>query len=84
MYQIILSQTAHSQLLKLDRQLQERMLSVFERIKTRPERYVQKLVGDDSYKLRIGDYRAILDMDQEKRLITITKIGHRKNIYDGL
>ena len=57
------------------------MISALERIKIRPESYITKLVGDPGYKLRVGDYRVIADIDESKYLIQITLVGHRRNIY---
>jgi len=34
------------------------------------------------FKLRIGDYRAIYSFDAEVRIITIHKVGHRRDIYN--
>jgi len=44
----------------------------------------QMLKGDEFkniFKLRIGDYRILYDMDQANKTITFVKIGHRKDIY---
>ncbi|HEY9701196.1 MAG TPA: type II toxin-antitoxin system RelE/ParE family toxin [Allocoleopsis sp.] len=35
------------------------------------------------YKLRIGDYRVIYELDTEEKIIYIIRIGHRRNIYDN-
>jgi mRNA interferase RelE/StbE len=43
---------------------------------------VTKLVGDPGYKLRVGDYRVIIDIDNKKLTILVLKAGHRKNIYN--
>jgi len=53
-----------------------------ERIRIRPESYVTKLVGDSGYKLRVGDYRVIMDINKGKLSILVIKIGHRRNIYN--
>ena len=82
MFEIIFSDKAKKQLEKIDKSNQERIIKSLERIRIRPESYVTKLVGDPSYKFRVGDYRIILDIDQSKLLILIIKVGHRKNIYD--
>ena len=82
LYEIVFSQKAKKQLFKLERLIQERMISALERIKIRPESYITKLVGDPGYKLRVGDYRIIMDIDKNKLLILVIKIGHRKNIYE--
>jgi mRNA interferase RelE/StbE len=81
-YEIIFSDKALRQLEKLERKLQERIISVLERIRIRPETYVTKIVGDSGYKLRVGDYRIIMDIDNKKLKILVLKVGHRKNIYD--
>src|SRR3989339_406607 len=67
---------------KLDRAIQERILDSLERIRIRPEAYITKLVGDPSYKFRVGDYRILLDIDQERLILLVIKVGHRKNVYD--
>jgi len=82
LYEIVFSQKAKKQLFKLERLIQERIISALERIKIRPESYITKLVGDPGYKLRVGDYRVIMDIDKSKLLVLVIKIGHRKNIYE--
>ena len=81
MYEIIDSQSALKQLKKLEKGVQERIIAVLERIRTKPETHVKKLVGDPGYRLRVGDYRVILDIEPSKLLILVIKIGHRKNVY---
>ena len=36
----------------------------------------------DLFKLRVGDYRVIYSFDVEIELVTIHKIGHRRDVYD--
>lgn len=82
MYNIVFSDTALKQFKKIEKPLQERIISALERIRTRPENFVKKLVGEPYFKLRIGDYRAILDIRNKESIITVIVIGHRRNIYD--
>ncbi|NWF62441.1 MAG: type II toxin-antitoxin system RelE/ParE family toxin [Fischerella sp.] len=44
-----------------------------------PQPLTSELAG--FYKLRVGDYRVIYDFNSEERIITIDKIGHRREIY---
>ena len=81
MYEVIFSETTKEQLKKLEKNIQSRIISTLERIRVRPESFVKKLVDDPGYRLRVGDYRVILDIDRNKLLILVTKIGHRRNIY---
>jgi len=83
-YEIIFSDNALTQLKKLEHGVQERIIKSLERIRIRPEAYVTKLVGDPGYRLRVGDYRIIMDIDKEKLHILIITIGQRKNIYQKL
>ncbi len=82
-YQVIFSDLALKQLRKLDGQIGQRIISTLERIRIRPDAYVKKLVGDEGYRLRMGNYRVILDLDQEKLIILVLRIGHRRNVYDS-
>lgn len=82
MYEVIFSNTAKRHLAKLDKNMQNRVIAKLERIRIRPESYVTKLVGDSGYKLRVGDYRVIMDINKGKLSILVIKIGHRRNIYN--
>ncbi len=81
MYEVLFSQGAKKQLQGLDREAQKHIISVLERIRVRPEKFIKKLIGDPGYRLRAGDYRVIMDIDKGNLLILVINIGHRKNIY---
>jgi mRNA interferase RelE/StbE len=80
-YKIIFTDKSLRQLKKLEKDEQDRIIRALERIRIRPEVHITKLVGDPGYRLRVGDYRIILDMEKRKLFILILKIGHRKNSY---
>lgn len=82
LYEIIFSIKAKKQLIKLERNTQERIISALEKIRIRPETFVTKLIGDQGYKLRVGDYRVIMDIEKNSLIILVIKVGHRKNIYN--
>ncbi|MBI5880928.1 type II toxin-antitoxin system RelE/ParE family toxin [archaeon] len=81
MYEIVFSESAVKQLHKLEKDAQQRIIAALERIRIKPESYVTKLVGEPGFRLRVGDYRVIMDLDKGKLMILIIKIGHRKDIY---
>ena len=33
------------------------------------------------YKLKVGAYRVVYEIDYERKIITVHKIGHRRDIY---
>jgi mRNA interferase RelE/StbE len=81
MYELIISDKARDQLKNLSQEIINRIGSVFERIKLRPFHFVKRKEGTPYFILRIGEYRAILDIKQDKEIIFVIEIGHRKNIY---
>jgi mRNA interferase RelE/StbE len=82
MYRVILSKTAENQIDKLDNLIKNRIINTLDRIIVRPHHFVKKLVGNPYYRLRVGDYRVILDIQDDKLLILVVELGHRRNIYE--
>lgn len=82
MHSIEFTQTAEKQFNKLPRAIQIRIVRVLERIKFRPFHFVKRKEATPYFILRIGDYRAILNIQIEDSLIYVMEIGHRKHIYD--
>ena len=81
MYELIYSDEARKQLKKLHKVMQLRIISTLERARLRPYTHVKKLVGIRYFSLRVGDYRVILDIMEDKLVIFVIEVGHRKNIY---
>ncbi len=81
MYEIEFSLNAEKQLSKCNRNIQERILKTLDRIRIRPYSHIKKLVGNPYFGLRAGDYRIILSISDEKLIILVVEIGHRRNIY---
>ena len=80
-YEIILSKRVEKFLDKLNSKDRERLILSLDKLRIRPEAYLKKLVGDKSYKFRVGEYRLIVDMETDKLLILVIDVGHRKNTY---
>jgi len=41
----------------------------------------QKLKGRDAWRIRVGNYRVIYEIDDQARNVVILNVGHRKEIY---
>ena len=41
----------------------------------------KKLTGGDQYRIRRGAYRVVYSIEDERRIVLVVKIGHRKDIY---
>jgi mRNA interferase RelE/StbE len=43
----------------------------------------RKLRGyKDIWRIRVGDYRVVYIIDDERKLVSITRIAHRKDVYE--
>ena len=38
--------------------------------------------GESTYRIRIGSYRVIYEINDKIVLVEVVKVGHRKNVYD--
>lgn len=84
MYEVIFDEEAIDFLNKSPNNLKERIFNKILSTKENPFRFFERLKGRSDYKLRIGDYRVIADIDESLKKIQITTIGHRRNIYSRI
>ncbi len=82
-YRVEYSAEAVRMLEGLDRSSPSRIIRKIDRILDNPSRYTGRLSGQSEFRLRIGDYGATLDIDERRKIIFITSIGHRSNTYTG-
>jgi len=82
MYTIQLTDKAKEFLNKLDVHEQEKILKKLYLIREHPVSYLKKLTGSNLWRLRIGKYRAIIDVIIKGKRIIVLRIGKRKNVYD--
>jgi mRNA interferase RelE/StbE len=81
-FDIIWSDSAARQLRKLDRTVARRIFERVGGLREDPIRHVRKLVDSPYYRLRVGDYRVILDVRRNVLRILVLKVGHRESIYE--
>jgi mRNA interferase RelE/StbE len=81
MYAVIWSPAAQKELAELEKELVRRIGERVEQIKYSPYHFIDRLTDADAWRLRVGDYRVILDINEERKELVILKVGHRKNIY---
>lgn len=84
MYKLIFDSEAIKYLEKLPKNTSKRVFNKIQQTKTNPHHFFIKLTNRNEYKLRVGDYRVIADINKSKIIIYIIKIGHRKNVYKSI
>lgn len=52
-------------------------------LKNQPRSYPQskKLEGENKFRLRVGDYRIVYEIDDKQKIVTIYRVRHRKDVY---
>ena len=83
-YELRISNSARKQLIKLPASIQKTINVKLVKLCADPFAQgldVKKLHGRDGYRLRIGDYRAIYELENNKLVLTVITVGHRKKIY---
>jgi mRNA interferase RelE/StbE len=81
-YKVGFDEEAIKFLEKLPNPIKKRIYSKIISTKENPHHFFERLTERADYRLRVGDYRVIADIDDSGRLIKVTLIGHRKNVYD--
>jgi mRNA interferase RelE/StbE len=80
-FEVEFSEESLFQLRGMDIPLAKRIIQKIESTKSDPHRFFVRLVGRTEYKLRVGDYRVIADIEENRRVIVVRSLGHRRNIY---
>ena len=75
------SKQAERFLAKLPRKIARRIINKVNTIKCNPYHFLEHYEGADFYKLRIGDYRFLVDIDVAENVISVRILGHRRNVY---
>lgn len=81
-FEVIWSDPAIRQLKKLDRSIARRIFDKVGELTENLHRFIQKVVNSPYYRLRVGDYRIILDIQENVLRVLVLKVGHRESIYD--
>ncbi len=87
-WRIEFSNTSKKQLAKLDQGIAKKILNFLKNriaVLENPKMQGKPLKGNFAqlWRYRIGDYRLICDIQENKLVILVLLVGHRKNIYDS-
>lgn len=84
---VVFSNKARKAFLKLDKPIQKQIQAFVLRLKDleNPRSCGKALAGNlgGRWRYRVADYRLVCEIEDDKILITILRIGHRKDIYDN-
>jgi len=82
-YRVEATPAAHRQLSKLPATVAEKIRTALRALSINPRPHGStKLAGPDTlYRIRIGDYRAIYEINDATVTVLVVAVGHRREIY---
>jgi len=82
MFEIVIPHPVGKQIKKLPKKIHERVLKQIERLAGNPRPLnCKKLMGEELFRIRVGDYRVIYAIDDAHRHVVIARVGHRREVY---
>lgn len=82
MYAVQLLPSAAKALSRLDRSVQVRVARRIDRLAADPRADAVKLRGaEDVWRARVGDYRVLYRIKDDRLVVLIIRIGHRREVY---
>jgi mRNA interferase RelE/StbE len=85
-YEIAFQPSVEKDLRKLSSENRERVFARITELRNEPlPSQVVKLTGTESlYRIRVGDYRIVYEVDTEFKRVLIHYVRHRREVYRGL
>jgi mRNA interferase RelE/StbE len=82
-FKVFLHPKAAKALEKMDAADRARIKTALKELAGSPEKAGKQLKLSDFYSLRIGDYRAIYEINNDQNQVIVLFVGHRRNVYDN-
>ena len=81
-FKVLLHPKAAKELQKTEKHIQTRIVESAKQLRENPDKIGKPLKQSDFWSLRIGDYRVIYEIDQNKKQVVILFVDHRSKVYD--
>ena len=83
MYRVFLERAAERDLRRLPARLHNRIISAIHALVDEPRPSgCRKLAGSDrDWRIRVGDYRIIYEIDDAAKEIRVNRVRHRREVY---
>jgi len=81
-FTVLLHPKAAKELEKIEDTIKARIVERLRDLKENPEKVGKVLRHSNFWSLRVGDYRAIYEIDRTRKQVIVLFVGHRKKVYD--
>ena len=85
-YSLEIKQSVEKDLKKVPKEMVERIIEAIEKLSENPYPRQSKKIksAERTYRLRVGDYRVIYQIDKERKVVVVYHVRHRKIAYENL
>lgn len=81
-YRIVIKKSATKEIEKIEAKDRSRIIEKIRSLATDPHQLgSKKLSGQEKYRIRQGNYRILYQITDDQLIVTVVKIGHRKDVY---
>lgn len=81
-YEVLILRRAQRELGELPDEMYQRAKEGILRLGEHPRPVgSQKLTGRESWRIRVGNYRVIYEIDDARETVTVLHVGHRRDVY---
>ena len=81
-YRVDVTGSAERDLSRLSHTLFERLTTKLAALAADPRpNGREKLAGLEAYRIRVGDYRVLYEIDDAKRMVVVVRVRHRRDVY---
>lgn len=84
MYKIELTRAAHRELAALQKNVLKRVDAKIQSLSENPHPHGVKKLEDNLFRVRVGDYRIIYQVEPARIVIVVVRIRHRREVYRRL
>ena len=83
-YRVTLKSSAEKEFFRLPDDITARILPRIKALAIDPRPHGSKKLrgGTDEWRIRVGDYRMIYAIDDEEKIVKVTRIAHRREVYE--
>ena len=80
-WELLYSPAARQWLHECENVVSEAVVRKLDSSRVNPHHFFERLTELPYYKLRVGDYRVIADLQDRIQVIAVLRVGHRKKVY---
>ena len=81
-YRVVIERRAQRELDGLPTTIRQRLDAAIARLANDPRPAgCLKLHGEDAWRIRVGAYRVVYEIQDDQLIVTVIRLGHRRDVY---